>query len=595
MADTSASVLPPAGADPEYVTRKAGEIEVRGLRVPVGRPLKLLQLPSGVRNSGEAGSGPANWMGNRIEYELVPAFGENETAISEKGLVTGYGIFGAPGTGKTHLVLQILERMLLLNKQKPDVKFGGMILDPKAALLDKVTELWPRLGDERKDDLIILKPDLLNEPDHLRRYGLDPDSHMRFVNVIDCALTPGELGRMLVLAAQSAGVAAKEPFWFLAWTNLFGAALTLLEYHERAVPTVRQLLDSILLPGRLNRARTVSSRTGGHSTRRMRRIEEIAELLSKDSKATAQKLHQELPVIAEQQIESDITAAAAQIESFFESDYVRTLEAFITNAFGAFQQHRFWCLSPKRNIRPLIRKHGRGKSKPSFYDLIIEQGKVVLVSVGPEDPGMGKMLCTLVKTLFQQTVMSRRERYLSFKLDNFTRPVFLACDEYAEIASEVPGQPVGDGRFFSLARENGCMGVLATQSIHTLENSALKESWKSIFSNLGAKIFMGAADNETAKQASDLAGTIDWEMGSTSVSHSREHSFSRQDSFQQRPELTPYILTHVLKKGQAVSIGSLDARETPPALRFFEVPQHVSDLGVGTEQKSKGMRSARKA
>jgi hypothetical protein len=34
---------------------------------------------------------------------------------------------------------------------------------------------------------------------------------------------------------------------------------------------------------------------------------------------------------------------------------------------------------------------------------------------------MGKMLCTLVKTLFQQTVMSRRERYLSFKLDNFRR------------------------------------------------------------------------------------------------------------------------------------------------------------------------------
>jgi len=585
-------VAPTTGSETEYLSRKAGRILVSG-SVPVGRPLKLLQLPAGVRNTAADGGSPANWMGNRIEYDLVPAWDEPNVAISDQGLVSGYGIFGAPGTGKSYLVMQILERLLLLNRGQSDVKYGGLILDPKAALLDKVTELWPRLGEERRDDLIILKPDLLNEPEHLRRYGVDPDRHMRSVNVIDCALTPVELGRMLVLAAQSAGVAAKEPFWFLAWTNLFGAALTLLEYYEGAVPTIRQLLDSILLPGDLEELRSASSREGGQTSRRLRRIEEIAERLTKDPKATAQKLHREFPVIAEQQIESDIAAAAAQIESFFQSDYVRTLEAFIANAFGAFQQYRYWCLSPEGTTRPLIRKYGRGRSNPSFYDLIIEQGKVVLISVGPEDPGMGKMLCTLVKTLFQQTIMSRRERYLSFKLDNFTRPVFLACDEYAEIASEVPGQPVGDGRFFSLARENGCLGVLATQSIHTLENSALHESWKSIFSNLGAKIFMGAADNETAKQASELAGTLDWEMSSTSVSHSREHSFSHQDNFQERPELTPYILTHVLKQGQAVAIGSFDGRATPPQLRFFQVPDKVSDLADGKKDKPP-MRVVRK-
>jgi TraM recognition site of TraD and TraG len=582
----------PAAADQEYLWRKAGRIEVTG-EIALGRPLKLLQLPTGAHSGGEDGPGVANWMGNRIEYELAPAFGEKDTAIRNHGLVTGYGIFGAPGTGKSHMVLQILERMLKLNQDRPDVKFGGLILDPKAALLDSVTKLWSRLGEGRRNDLVILKPDLLNEPEYLRRYGVDPDTHIRSVNIIDCALSPGELGRMLVLAAQSAGVAAKEPFWFLAWTNLFGAALTLLEYHDRYVPTVRRLLNAILLPGRIQRPRTAASRNGGSAGRSVRGIEEIAELMTKDVKETARVLHEQIPALPAAQIETDISAAAAQIESFFASDYVRTLEAFITNAFGPFQQHRFWCLSPEDAARPLVRKYGRGKSAPGFYDLMIEQGKVVLVSVGPEDPGMGKMLCTLVKTMFQQTVMSRRERFLSFKLENFRRPVFLACDEYAEIASEVPGQPVGDGRFFSLARENGCMGVLATQSIHTLENSALKESWKSIFSNLGAKIFMGAADNETAKQASDLAGTVDWEMSSTSVSHSREQSFSRQDSFQQRPELSPYILTHVLKQGQAVAIGSLDGRATPPALRFFQVPESAADL-TSPESKPVVMKSVRK-
>ena len=173
--------------------------------------------------------------------------------------------------------------------------------------------------------------------------------------------------------------------------------------------------------------------------------------------------------------------------------------------------------------------------------------------------------------------MSRLERFESGKLTNFLRPVFIACDEYAEVASEVPGQPVGDGRFFSLARQNGCMGLLATQSIHTLENSSLSESWKSIFSNLAGKIFMGAADNETAEQACALAGQVDWEMTSTSESFGRDSSMSHQRSIQQRPELTPYVLSHVLKRAQGVAIGSLDGRTTAPAMRFFEVPRASSE------------------
>jgi TraM recognition site of TraD and TraG len=215
----------------------------------------------------------------------------------------------------------------------------------------------------------------------------------------------------------------------------------------------------------------------------------------------------------------------------------------------------------------------RTNGKPSLFDQIIEQGKVVLVTVGPEDPVMGKILCTLIKCLFQQSVMSRLERFNSGRLTNFTRPVFIACDEFAEIASEVPGQPMGDGRFFSLARQNGCMGILATQSIHTLENSSLAESWKSIFSNLAAKIFMGAADNETAEQACELAGQVDWEMSSNTEGYGKDGSFSQQRSIVQRPELTPYVLTHVLRRGQAVAIGSLDGRETAPMLRFIEVPE----------------------
>src|SRR5205085_7827399 len=114
----------------------------------------------------------------------------------------------------------------------------------------------------------------------------------------------------------------------------------------------------------------------------------------------------------------------------------------------------------------------------NLYDSVLEEGKIVVVSLPPAEPGLAKTVCTLVKCLFQQNVMSRKRRYRELDLHNWDRVVFIACDEYSEIASEVPGTPMGDGRFFALARENGCFGILATQSVHVLENSSLRESWR---------------------------------------------------------------------------------------------------------------------
>jgi hypothetical protein len=548
-------------------------------RISLGRELKLKQAAAAVETTTD-GCPILNRMGQRIDYRLAPRSGAEDVAIVNDGLVNGFGIFGAPGTGKTHLLMHLLEQVLLVQPQ-PDSKFGGLILDPKAALLEDITKMWARLPAHRQADLVILKPDVLNfvhglgsgacpssMSARLAALPVDWPNHPRGLNVIDSALSPTELARMLVLAAQSAGVSAREPFWFMAWTNLFGAALTLLEYKETHVPTLSLLIDQVLLPHPDGRAVAEVTRGGGDGTRRERFI----EVLAREARETPDRLvaNGRRLGLLDEQIRTDLLAASAQIESFFASDYVRTIEAFIINAFGGFQQTRFACLS--RRPRRMTEKYGVVSGVVSLYDQIIEHGKVVVVTVGPEDPGMGKMLCTLVKCLFQQSVMSRLERFDGGRLTNFTRPVFIACDEYAEVASEVPGQPIGDGRFFSLARQNGCLGLLATQSIHMLENSSLAESWKSIFSNLGGKIFMGAADNETAEQACALAGQIDWEMTSTTESFGKDNAFSHQRSFQQRPELTSYVLTHVLKRGQAVAIGSLDGRKSPPATRFFQVP-----------------------
>jgi hypothetical protein len=88
------------------------------------------------------------------------------------------------------------------------------------------------------------------------------------------------------------------------------------------------------------------------------------------------------------------------------------------------------------------------------------------------------------------TVVGRLARVRAGTLQNFTRPLVLAVDEYSEVASEVPGQPMGDGYFFSVCRQNGCMGLIATQSVNVLQASSLKENWKAVFSTFGAKFLV---------------------------------------------------------------------------------------------------------
>ena len=69
---------------------------------------------------------------------------------------------------------------------------------------------------------------------------------------------------------------------------------------------------------------------------------------------------------------------------------------------------------------------------------------MVLVSIPPSEAGMAKILCTVVKLLFQRTVLSRLERVTAGTLTNFERPLLFMCDEYSDVASEVPGEPAGD-------------------------------------------------------------------------------------------------------------------------------------------------------
>jgi len=470
--------------------------------------------------AGEHADGP----GRRWEDELRQTGGQ--IAIMNDGLTASYGIFGSPGTGKTHLMLHLLAELMgkIPARSSPEweaQKFGALILDPKASLVDDISELMKLPAVRRDKDLVILNTEHLLDKSHE-------------VNVIDCSLSARELGRFLVLAAQSSGIDASEAYWFLAWGNLFSAALTVLQYTSPFVPTLYDLTDAVLRPAN-----------------GPRRIESLAPMLRNDVEAFVMaRTPADAPEFRE--TVQEVMQAADDILIHFDhtsADSRRAagiIDSFIRRSYGAFLEHRHRCYSRRSSAAARL---AGDRDSANFHDAIIEQGKVVLVSISPAEPEFAKTLCTLVKGLFQQAVMGRKERCrrpdgAPGRLHNYSRPVLIACDEYSEVASELPGQPMGDGHFFALARENGCMGLLATQSVNVLQNSSLKQSWRSVFSNLGAKFFMGAADNETVEEATKLAGDEDWEIltGGETISVDGQ-GFTTNRDFREHKALPSRVLT----------------------------------------------------
>lgn len=481
--------------------------------------------------------------------------------MKDAGFTASYGVFGSPGTGKTHLILYLLSQILgnIPDRSSPawqDSKFGALILDPKAALVDDVTAVIREVRPG--EQLIVLNTD------ELAALGQQ-------LNVIDCALAPRELGRLLVLVAQSAGVETTEPFWFLAWENLFSAALTVLALDRMHVVTLRDLVSSVLEPEDIGSGIRVLAE---------QIITDPAAFVKAKMPATETRAA-EIPDMIE-----GARRAARDILAHYENTLdqkrtVRIVDSLIRRAYGSFLERRYACFSAE--ISASMRRYGWDDSV-SFYDDIIENGRVVLVSISPSEPDFAKVLCTLVKCLFQQTVMGRKERArrpagAAGRLSNYRRPVLIACDEYSEVATELPGKPIGDGHFFALARENGCMGLLATQSVNVLENSSLKQSWRSVFSNFGAKFFLGAADNETVEEATKLAGEEDWEVLTHGESLSLDgESYTKTREIRERKALPARILTRLLAKGEAVVIGSLDGRKTRPSIRTIRVPESIPGI-----------------
>lgn len=468
----------------------------------------------------------------KLTYILKPL--NNDICIENDGLVGSYGIFGAPGSGKTYLMKGLLKQIFELNKNDSGKKYGAIILDPKAALISDIESMLDKIG--RSDDLIVLNTKKLQGAN-------------KKINLIGADIQPNEIGELLVRAALSAGSVASDPFWVNSWRNLFSAVTTIISAAnpQRSI-TLKDILDSIY-----ENVPEFEDDVLGHSNKKPKLIQKIAfDLINSELDESTKRT---------------VKGAKTMIDVFFsqKEDSISTIYSIITSAYSNFLLYpdEYECFS-----------FSGSKNHPNsnIYDQIIEKGKIILVSISPDNLTVAKNVCTLAKLLFQRSVRSRLTRNNEGKISNFERPLLLACDEYDKIASELPGME-GDGEFFSISRQNGCMGLIATQSIHMLQSSSLKENWRAVFSTLAARIFMRTVDNETAEEGSNQAGDSDYITISEGSNFSAGGlSTGTNQSIVVKKNIPGFIFTNILTQGKGVFIGSLNGNKDTGTY-IFQTPK----------------------
>jgi hypothetical protein len=361
-------------------------------------------------------------------------------------------------------------------------------------------------------------------PDRLHIIGPGGSPH---TNILLSHLPPQDLGVALAMAAQSAGISTQEPYWINELKRLFGAGLSLLA-----------LLDHPLT------------------------LHGLAQLFLGRSKSGAQSDHLTLELgHAYEQPLDDAGArrrdrAVNELTQFtaMKGDNADTVRSFVGQVLSPF-------------LDPDLDYVSDSTTRDSLADLIFRDGKWVMLEVPKSALSVSRMLSTLAKVLFQRAALDRDTVFP----DQGNRRVFLFVDEYAEVASDLPGEAFGDSLFFSQMRQFKILSLLATQGTTMLDASPVKESWKTMLSNSAGKLLFRLADPDSAELGTKLLGEADIvvsDYGFVQAADGGNVQLGRK--LDRKTAYTTDLFLTGLKRGELVFIGTLDGRSRAEA-RFVKV------------------------
>jgi hypothetical protein len=461
-----------------------------------------------------------------LHHERVPEPVEfpKWLVLPERGLFTGVAVIGAIGSGKTSCCMYpFADQILGFGDSHQHV--GGLVLEVKGDFCHKVRAILEAHG--RPDDYVEIN--LTDSP-----YRYNP-----LQNELDAyALAYGIATLLTSLFGRG-----REPFWQQAYTNMTKFIIllhrilydyvTLFDVYECAInpdllkrrielgeaamrPARAAVVDPAIYVAFNGLARFPWEKDAQSNEMICFLSEELEKFLAENSVLHQVKDIEELPSgikpIRDQMKREQFEA----VRRWFHEDWMRIeqrLRTSIVEGISFFLSlfddnptlKRIFC-PPKECFDPVANADGRfGKPLPPFSELI-EQGNVVALNFpSSANPGLARMIGTLMKVDFQRAVLGRIQ-LIEKNHDRFFRSVLFMCDEYHAFATVGESDPTGDEKFFSLSRQCRCIPIVATQSISSLRSTLSGETWRTLLQTFRTKIFLALSDDFSARVASDLCG-----------------------------------------------------------------------------------------
>lgn len=442
--------------------------------------------------------------------------------IPERGLYTGIMILGAIGSGKTSCCMYpFAEQLLGYQASDRERRISGLVLEVKGDFCRKIRSLLEKYDRQSDYQEVHLTGDLRYNP-----LGGEWDAYALAYGI--ATLLNNVYGK------------GKEPFWQQAYTNLVKFVIllhkvlrdyvTLFDVYQGAINP--DYLQGLIREGESIFADEIVVITAedfmAHreleaypfecdaQINRMRapKTEDVVECLK--SKRVPYEIQTESKASKVPPKERDRRWQFEAVKRWFYHDWLRIdnkLRTSIVEGISVFLSlfddnpavKRVFC-PPKETYDPVANADGRyGKPLAPFAKLIEEGAVVALNFPVSANPGLAKVIGTLMKQDFQRAVLNRIPR-IEAEPGRRWRQVLFLCDEYHSFATVGENDPSGDEKFFALSRQAQCIAVVATQSISSLRSTLPGESWRTLLQTFRTKIFLALADDFSAQCASELCG-----------------------------------------------------------------------------------------
>ncbi len=532
----------------------------------------------------------------------IPSSAPRWLTIPARGLYTGIAVIGAVGSGKTSGCLYpYAEQLLGYKADDPAARLGGLVLEVKGDFCHDVRRMLH--GHGREQDYVEVS---LDGPWRYNPLHNDLDAY---------ALAYGIAS--VINATYGKG---KEPFWQQAYTNLVKFLILLHRVADDYV-TLFDVYRCAIDPTALAEKMVEAEARCAVRTRiivtvaafdRYPQLRTLGMELDSTAGVVVADASQELDTVLRSQsiphtrtILGDVERAEqfAAVKRWYEHDWQRIepkLRTSIVEGISVFLSlfdenaalKRVFCPPKACYAMPSAgteHESAHGRPLPSFADLI-DTGKVCALNFPTvSNPGLAKLIGTLMKQDFQRAVLERIPR-MTREPQHHWREVLFLCDEYQAFATAGEEDPSGDDRFFALSRQGKCIAIVATQSISSLKSALPGESWRTLLQTFRTKVFLTLSDDVSARIASDLAGRAERLVPNYHLSESGQDarismltgraaahrstiSTSKSYALQRNPVFEPKVFTE-LKNAQAIVLAYDGASPIPPTYCYLK-PRHL--------------------